>query len=324
TNGDPLLVDAYGHIPVITACFLFLITERDKFVQAIRRCLFSSATTPILFSDVIFADIGTSYAKIFGDVWLSLCMVIPGNSLLNAPSPDGLARWVLPTIMSDPPLLIHDMQLPLFLRYRLPRHFLSAAQRIVVVDIIDQQGEDAAKQPWHGEHRLFRLWLLAVFVNSAYSFCPPKASVNPSNELWNPLITPRRSTDVSPTDEFSSNHSSAPFHHQKGSSLTLNGMNGVVSHHAGTHPYGLRSMLLYPLTVYPLLIFLNLILRMSWSVKLSSHLHSVAEIVRRWLWSLSEVEWEVVKRVQSAPIVERVVKVEEVVYEELDTRAARG
>jgi hypothetical protein len=43
TNGDPLLVDAYGHIPVITACFLFLIvlcpydyffkTERDKFVQ---------------------------------------------------------------------------------------------------------------------------------------------------------------------------------------------------------------------------------------------------------------------------------------------------
>jgi hypothetical protein len=102
-------------------------------------------------------------------------------------------------------------------------------------------------------------------------------------------------------------------------------------------------MLLYPLTVYPLLIFLNLILRMSWSVKLSSHLHSVrdgsvavfwlevAEIVRRWLWVFIRVEWEVVKRVQSAPIVERVVKVEfdeqsgeveEVVYEELDTRAA--
>lgn len=81
---------------------------------------------------------------------------------------------------------------------------------------------------------------------------------------------------------------------------------------------------------------------MSWSVKLSPHLHSagdgsfvafwmeVAEILRRWLWVFIRVEWEVVKRIQSAPVVERVVKVvdegsgeaETLSFEVLDTEAA--
>ena len=73
-------------------------------------------------------------------------------------------------------------------------------------------------------------------------------------------------------------------------------------------PFGLRSTLLYPLPFYPLIIFLNLILRLTWSVKLSSHLHSqsegsvvifwleMAEMVRRWMWVFVRVEWEVVKK----------------------------
>jgi len=76
------------------------------------------------------------------------------------------------------------------------------------------------------------------------------------------------------------------------------------------YPWGLRSALLYPLPVYPLLIFLNLVLRLTWSIKLSSHLHSktdgsvaifwleMAEVARRWMWVFIRVEWEVIKRVQ--------------------------
>jgi len=78
------------------------------------------------------------------------------------------------------------------------------------------------------------------------------------------------------------------------------------------HPYGLRPRLLYPLPVYPLALFINLILRLTWSIKLSSHLHAralgegslfifwveVAEIVRRWVWVFIRVEWEIVKRAQ--------------------------
>lgn len=85
-------------------------------------------------------------------------------------------------------------------------------------------------------------------------------------------------------------------------------------------PFGLRSTLLYPLPVYPLLIFLNLLLRLTWSIKLSSHLHAhssegsvvifwleVAEVVRRWMWVFVRVEWEVVKNMQ---VNRRLIRVE--------------
>jgi EXS family len=55
-------------------------------------------------------------------------------------------------------------------------------------------------------------------------------------------------------------------------------------------------------------------LRLTWSVKLSSHLHAralgegsllifwleVAELVRRWVWVFIRVEWEIVRRAQDA------------------------
>jgi hypothetical protein len=56
--------------------------------------------------------------------------------------------------------------------------------------------------------------------------------------------------------------------------------------------------------------FFNLVLRMTWSIKLSSHLHSqsegsalilwleVAEVLRRWMWVFIRVEWEVAKNAQ--------------------------
>ena len=73
------------------------------------------------------------------------------------------------------------------------------------------------------------------------------------------------------------------------------------------HPFGLRARLLYPLPYYPFVVFANLVLRLTWSVKLSPHLHShsegsgvifwteVAELVRRWMWVFLRVEWEIVK-----------------------------
>jgi EXS family protein len=78
------------------------------------------------------------------------------------------------------------------------------------------------------------------------------------------------------------------------------------------HPYGLRARLLYPLPVYPLALFINLVLRLTWIIKLSSHLHAralgegslvvfwveVAELVRRWIWVFIRVEWEIVRRSQ--------------------------
>lgn len=177
---------------------------------------------------------------------------------------------------------------------------------------------------WHGEHPLFRLWsvtssifsifpllmfrrLLATVVNSLYSFWwdvsqdwglellqfdPPK---NYDRQLPRmPILTRMTSPDQGSTDSLRSEHSYHAVEIQK--------------HPYRQSCYGLRSILLYPRAIYPVLIFLNLLLRMSWSVKLSTHVSStrdgtvaffwleVVELVRRWLWVFIRVEWEMIKK----------------------------
>jgi hypothetical protein len=53
----------------------------------------------IFFSDVVLADIFTSFAKVLGDVWLSISIFLPGGSLLALPAQEGWSQWILPTIM---------------------------------------------------------------------------------------------------------------------------------------------------------------------------------------------------------------------------------
>lgn len=75
-----------------------------------------------------------------------------------------------------------------------------------------------------------------------------------------------------------------------------------------TYPF-LRPILLLPdPLIYYLAIALDLILRFTWSLKLSSHLHSIheneggiflmeaLEVVRRWMWVYLRIEWEAVRK----------------------------
>jgi len=56
----------------------------------------------------------------------------------------------------------NECRRPLFnaLKYAtaFPVIFLSAAQRIVVLELVQEKGDKVAEESWHGEHRLFRLW----------------------------------------------------------------------------------------------------------------------------------------------------------------------
>ncbi|KAI0256254.1 EXS-domain-containing protein [Lactifluus subvellereus] len=349
TYGSAPLVDFFKYIPAVCALviLIFMLSpydimqkrQRDAFLLSIKRCIYSPVNHRVHFSDIVFADIFTSYAKVLGDVWLSLCMLLPSGSLLTPPTQDGWYRWILPTLMSVPHLVrfrqcvveytspSNDSRRPLLnaLKYAssFPVIFLSAAQRLVVSGLVAEKGELVKQEAWHGEHALFRLWyvLLAALVNSLYSFwwdvtndwgfdllqitsrlkCPrqpsfPRPLVLPTmHEREESVISPRSSTTslvISPART-----SSYP-----------------PPANAHIHPYGLRPRLLYPLPVYPLALFINLILRLTWSVKLSSHLHAraqgegslvifwleVAELVRRWVWVFIRVEWEIVRRTQDA------------------------
>ncbi|KIK67250.1 hypothetical protein GYMLUDRAFT_155971 [Collybiopsis luxurians FD-317 M1] len=329
SKGDPTLVDVYGYIPALFAVLTVLVlilpfnvlfkAERDKFLHAIRRCISSSPDSPVYFADIVFADVFTSFAKVLGDVFISLRMILPGNSLLHPPADHGWTRWIMPTIMSIPYLVrfrqciiewlsaenTSQRALANAVKYAtaFPVMYLSAAQRLVVSDLVNEKGRQVAREAWHGEHPLFRLWLLFAAINSLYSFwwdvsndwglelLRIKSQNSDRPSLPRRLVLPRL-------------HSGTAL---LGSHLSNEDFEEYVA-----YPFGLRPTLLYPLPVYPLLIFLNLILRLTWSIKLSSHLHSksegsiaiflieMAEIFRRWMWVFVRVEWEIIKKARDA------------------------
>ncbi|KAG6332703.1 hypothetical protein ID866_6384 [Astraeus odoratus] len=324
THSDLGLVDAFGFIPGV--CILSIITillctwdvvhkrERDVFLLSVERCLFATSNSPIYFSDVIFADILTSYAKVLGDVWLSFWMLLPGGSMLSIPSHEGWYQWILPTLMSLP----YTIRLrQCFIEYRSPTNtsrrpllnmikyassfpviFLSAAQRLVVSDFVETHGEPTMQGAWYGRHSLFKLWLFAAVTNSLYSFW-----WDLTNDWGFDLLQLRtaRSRGRPPWTLL-------PSMHQRERPARRPSSTTSVNFSAPTYAYGLRPVLLYPLPVYPLIVFLNLVLRMTWSIKLSSHLHlhsegstvifwlEIAEVLRRWLWVFLRVEWELVKK----------------------------
>lgn len=124
---------------------------------------------------------------------------------------------------------------------------------------------------------LFRIWVLSVMINSLYSFW-----WDVTNDFGlHLLLVPFRKHSIPPPSSSSS-----------GANSTL-----------------LRRTLLLPdPLIYYLIIGVDFVLRFTWSLKLSSHLHSVHEIemgifmlealevLRRWLWVYVRIEWEAVRK----------------------------
>jgi len=160
----------------------------------------------------------------------------------------------------------------------LPVMFLSS-----ILSIRDQG--TGSERVWFGEDQLFRLWLLCAILNSLYSF------------WW----------DV--TNDWGLSIFRTP-NYPAASSVTQAGSSSMHSNTLGKqYLRGLRQILLLshsPLPYY-IAIFTNFILRLTWSIKLSPHLHQAAEreygvfvleileILRRWIWVYFRIEWEIVK-----------------------------
>ena len=122
------------------------------------------------------------------------------------------------------------------------------------------------------ETSLYRAWLIAVFVNSFYSFYWDVA------KDWDLTL-------------FSSSRSSP------------------------SHPFGLRQRLYFPTKeIYYFAIITDLLLRCTWSLKLSPHLDHFAdfesgiflmeflEVGRRWMWIFFRVETEWVRNTSTAAL----------------------
>nr|ODN89463.1 hypothetical protein L203_02173 [Cryptococcus depauperatus CBS 7841] len=332
--------------------------ERASFRRrAMKRILLPRLHDPIYFSDVILADILTSFAKVLGDLWVSTSQIWFGGVTQGRVSQHGWSKYITLFMVSLPYLLRFRQCLleyyqsswssprPLAnaLKYfsAFPVIFLSAAQKTVITDIALQKGvtvQELSKHHdrWYGQHRLFRLWLLAVCVNSLYSFWwdvmmdwgltlweidtwfPNRREgglylISPGGrrrEGWverikrvlgtQNQISHQRSPCPTPSSSHSTPQASSILSPQRSSSSSKS-----------FFAFGLRSTLLLPdPTVYHIFTLIDLVLRFTWSLKLSSHLHTISEIesgvflmeilelLRRWMWVFIRCEWEIVKKRQ--------------------------
>lgn len=160
--------------------------------------------------------------------------------------------------------------------------------------------------------------LLAALVNSLYSFwwdvtydwgfdlLRPKAKVESRSRAHSPprpLMLPRLHSRSALLSKAGSEEITKDSHMEDDDDYTLEAQSLAEK----PYPFGLRRTLLLPLAIYPFAIVADLILRLTWSAKLSSHLHShiegdraiflveFAEMLRRWMWVFIRVEWELVK-----------------------------
>ncbi|EJT45180.1 protein-ER retention-related protein [Trichosporon asahii var. asahii CBS 2479] len=296
--------------------------ERKALRRSMWRCLFPPANSPIFFCDVIFADILTSFAKVLGDFIVSAGQVLFGGVSHGREAPAGLAKWVT-LAMVCLPYVIRFRQCVVELYHSdwkslrplanackyasaFPVIFLSAAQKIVVQDVAAAKGITEAQlnqsgDRWFGEHRLWRLWLLAVIVNSMFSFYWDVEKDWGLSllelETWAPSSILNRLKKLVSREPERYDRSPGP----RGSTNTP------------PEHWGLRPVLLLPdAGVYYLFTLIDVVLRFTWSLELSSHLHTISdlesgvflmealELVRRWMWVFIRVEWEAVRMGEAA------------------------
>ena len=222
------------------------------------------------------ADVLTSYGKVCGDLYVTICMFFtPGGSSTNRPDRDCGGTVMIPIILAIPSLIRFRQCIIEYLRVRRApykgstgwggQHLANALKYSTAIPVIItsavQRGasEDSAKPAWN------RAWLCAVLVNSLYSF------------YW----------DVT-----------------KDWDLTL--FAGKQERDSHTHPWGLRDRLIFrPVNLYYVVIVMDLMLRCTWCMKLSPHLDKFSdfesgiflieflEVFRRWVWIFfrTEAEW---------------------------------
>lgn len=235
------------------------------------------------FGDILLADALTSYAKVLGDLFVSLCMLVStGISSTGPPDRNCGGTFLVPFVISIPSLIRLRQCLTEYLRVRKANkrngpggsgagwggvHLANALKYSTAFPVVILSALQRSPDPNQfgvSEATLFRLWMAAVVVNSGYSF------------YWDVA----RDWDLSlfSTPQERNNPE---------------------------HPWGLRRhRYFHAKEFYYGAIVMDALLRCTWSLKLSPHLDhfndleggiftmEVLEVLRRWVWIFFRVECE--------------------------------
>jgi hypothetical protein len=234
------------------------------------------------FGDILLADALTSYAKVLGDLFVSLCMFFSSSHSSTGPPNRncGGAFWV-PFIISIPSLIRLRQCITEYFRVQRSNrqsgqaskatgwggvHLANALKYSTAFPVIILSALQRTPEPEKygvSEATLFRMWMVAVVVNSGYSF------------WWDVM----RDWDLT---LFSPRERNSP-----------------------EYPFGLRRhRYFHAKEFYYAAIVMDALLRCTWSLKLSPHLDhfndleggiftmEVLEVLRRWVWIFFRVETE--------------------------------
>lgn len=285
SHRNPALVIEYDWIPltyfVLLAAFFVLPLKRFTGLEGRRRVMSTLKRVSIggiaeakdgKFGDILLADVLTSYAKVFGDLFVALCMFFRTDGSATArPDRSCGGMVIVPILMAVPSLIRLRQCLIEYMRVRNApykestgwggQHLANALKYSTAFPVIIFSALQRNLSPTPG---LYRAWLVACTVNSLYSF------------YW----------DVA-----------------KDWDLTL--FSEARDRNTPGQAFGLRRrLILGPPTLYYGVIVMDLLLRCTWSLKLSPHLdHFVdfessifviefLEVFRRWVWIFFRVETE--------------------------------
>ncbi|KAL2351801.1 EXS family-domain-containing protein [Cryomyces antarcticus] len=279
------------YLLLLVLCFLLPLqplsrTGRYRFLSTLKRVSIGGLAEAHdgKFGDILMADVLTSYAKVLGDLFVALCMFVSsGKSSTGQPDRGCGGQFLVPIIISVPSMVRLRQCLIEFLRVQRSKggpeaasagwggqHLANALKYASAFPVIILSALQRGYDPAKmgmSEARLFRLWLFFVFLNSFYSF------------YW----------DVA-----------------KDWDLTL--FSSAFERQNPEHPWGLRRhRYFHTREIYYGVIITDLLLRCTWSFKLSPHLDhfndleggifimEILEVFRRWLWIFFRVETEWVR-----------------------------
>ena len=283
----PERVVAYDWLPLsylvaIAAVFFVPLRNlptggRRRFLATLRRVIIGGIAEAQdgKFGDILLADVLTSYAKVCGDLYVTVCMFLtPGGSSTRRPDRSCGGTVMVPLLLAVPSLIRLRQCITEYLRVRRApykelagwggQHLANAAKYASAFPVIITSALQRNADSETARAALNKAWLAAVVLNSLYSFYWDVA------KDWDlTLLGPRRER-ASPQ-----------------------------------HAWGLRERLAFrPVGVYYVVVALDLVLRCTWSMKLSPHLDHFAdfesgiflieflEVLRRWVWIFFRVETE--------------------------------
>lgn len=257
--------------------------ERYRFFSVLRRIFVGGIDPTDRFLDIIIADVLTSYAKVFGDIAVVICMLFTSSESSYAVARQHCSKnMIVPLAIAVPYLIRLRQCLIEYSRSGNRSHLANAlkycsAFPVILVSSLQlgRSGEvGTPNTAYISDGRLYQLWILVCLLNSGYSWW---WDVTKDWDLT--LLTQSPSTNESAMTTFELRSSDRK-------------------------SYGLRENLAFTPTIYYAAILIDLVLRMLWSVKLSPHLHGLSEyesgiftmecleVLRRWMWIFLRVECE--------------------------------